>query len=480
MNSRHFLWALAAVAVLPAFGQITVENHFTTPLTIPDRGQAADVRVLNQLGLSSVTGVAIDLSLTGAGSSLMRFGDLYATLTYGTASESERVSVLLNRSGVTAASPWGSSLGSAAITLDDALGSTNVFAIASGTGIYQADGRLSVDPLGAPVAYNPADVTAGLSALSGGLLSSNTWTLMLADTRQGGAARLSEWTLRVTGLPAAGGTLNPGSGGKVSDAAGAAGATVGATLATAGTGANGVTAAVTDQLTLNGGLSGGGDLTKTGAGNLVLAGSAAGFSGHLQVDDGRFTMGTGTSLGAGTGSLLVAAGATLGGTGTINLGTVIEGLHAPGNSPGLQTFSTGLSYADGSTLQWEIAGNTLAARGTDYDGIDLTGGDLTIDPLASLAILASGADYSQSAWGSPRMFAVIDFSGGGTVSGEFLLDTSGAGSFDAFGSWSTVVSGGGVTALWTPVPEPGVFLLGGMGTLLLLSRRRPPTRRSMT
>ncbi|MBN8456866.1 MAG: hypothetical protein J0M04_03405 [Verrucomicrobia bacterium] len=470
MNPRHFLWLLAPAAVLPATGQIRVETKFTTPSAIPDRGQVADVRVLGDLGLSSISGVAVDLALSGAPA--MRLGDLYGTLTYGTASENERVSVLLNRPGVSNSNPWGSSLGSASITLDDTLGTASVFGISAGSGIYQADGRLSVNPLAAPVVYNPADATTGLAALNGGILASNTWVLMLADTRQGAAAQLSGWTLRVTGMPAAGGSINPGLGGGISDTPGATDTDVKATLVTTGTGTGGVTASVTDQMTLSGGLSGNGELTKTGGGNLVIGGTSAGFGGHLQVDAGRVSLASGATLGSGSGSMEIAPGATLGGLGGINVSTEIHGVHAPGNSPGLQTFAAGLTYGGDAVLEWEIVGNTLGLRGTDYDAVDLTGGDLGINPLATLAILASGTDYSQAAWAAPRSFAVIDVSGGGSVSGSFTLDVSGAGSFGTYGSWSTTVSGGDVMAVWTPIPESGTFLLGGLGILLMFRRNR--------
>ena len=49
----------------------------------------------------------------------MWLGDLYVSLTHGTAFENERVAVLLNRSGRSNTDQWGSDLTSLAITLDD-------------------------------------------------------------------------------------------------------------------------------------------------------------------------------------------------------------------------------------------------------------------------------------------------------------------------------------------------------------------------
>lgn len=183
-------------------------------------------------------------------------------------------------------------------------------------------------------------------------------------------------------------------------------------------------------------------------------------------------MASGAAIGSGAGSMEIAPGASLGGLGSINVSTEVQGVHAPGNSPGLQTFAAGLAYGGTAVLEWEIAGNALGLRGTDYDAVDLTGGDLAINPLATLAILAGGADYSQPAWAASRSFTVIDVSGGGSVSGSFTLDVSGAGSFGTYGSWSTTVSGGDVMAVWTPVPESGTFLLGGVGMLLMFRRNR--------
>jgi hypothetical protein len=82
----------------------------------------------------------------------------------------------------------------------------------------------------------------------------------------------------------------------------------------------------------------------------------------------------GTNSGAGTVS--VAVGATLGGSGTIGGATTISGIHSPGTSPGVQTFTNGLTYNNGSAVVWDLIGNGVGTRGVDYDGVDVTGGTL--------------------------------------------------------------------------------------------------------
>lgn len=132
----------------------------------------------------------------------MWLGDLDATLTYSVAAEDERVSVLLNRPGAGSASPFGSGLSSVDITLDDAA-ATNVFSINTATGSCRLDGRLGVSPYSPlPPAFNANDSTAGLAALHGGMLASQQWHLLIADTAGYGSAQLDSWRLALSGTSA--------------------------------------------------------------------------------------------------------------------------------------------------------------------------------------------------------------------------------------------------------------------------------------
>ncbi|MFM8682430.1 MAG: beta strand repeat-containing protein, partial [Chthoniobacterales bacterium] len=94
-------------------------------------------------------------------------------------------------------------------------------------------------------------------------------------------------------------------------------------------------------------MGGTGNLTKSGSGMLVLSG--------INTNSGTTTVSAGELRAVGVLSSLlnVNAGATLSGTGTIGGATTISGIHSPGTSPGIQTFSSGLTYNAGSTNIWE-------------------------------------------------------------------------------------------------------------------------------
>lgn len=228
---------------------------------------------------------------------------------------------------------------------------------------------------------------------------------------------------------------------------------------------------------------------KQGSGSWTLSGTNT-YTGATQINGGTLELASSGSLAAGSavsisnsgsefivngtvgGTLQANVSTTLSGSGTINGAANIEGTHNPGNSPGIQTFTSGLTYAATSTLNAEFVGDTLGLRGTDFDGVDVTGGDLSIDSAATLNLLASGINYALAVWDAPRSFTIIDHSGAGLSSGVFLLNTSSAGSFASEGTWSLANSSNDIVLSWTPVPEPRAALLGGLGLLALLRRRR--------
>jgi autotransporter-associated beta strand protein len=298
------LLPIAITVLLAASGhaQIRVERNIPVGQIVPDQGQYVSSVVLPNPGMTNIFDVRVSLFLSSPDvANLMWLGDMYASLTHGTASENERVAVLLNRPGRSTADEWGSDLSSLAVTFDDSGAAPNVFSTSSPTGVYRADGRLSVNPYGSPVTFSAGN--AGLDALDGPWLASNRWSLLVADTEAGGQGRLDGWKLTITGFGAPTGTLDPGAGGTITDVAGATN-TVGAVVNVgSGTGTNGVTTTVSNTMTFDGGISGSGDMVKSGAGTLMLSGASTNFSGVVRVNEGKLEIATSNAVGNGSVAL---------------------------------------------------------------------------------------------------------------------------------------------------------------------------------
>ena len=240
------------------------------------------------------------------------------------------------------------------------------------------------------------------------------------------------------------------------------------------------------------------------AANLVFGASGARegtvILGGANTYRGTTTVAAGTLVvngSLGQGNLTVDAGAMLKGSGVINGFTSIQGTHSPGNSPGLETFTNGLSYGSSSVLVWELSANTALStdRGTLYDGINLTSGTLSINPSATInlvfnAALSNGGgsstvDWDDAFWASSQTWKVIDVQSGLWTPGVFTLGSIGA---DASGQafTSSIRSGatfsmsqgndGDIYVNYVIVPEPDTVIFAGIGIAMagwsLWKRRR--------
>ena len=287
-----------------------------------------------------------------------------------------------------------------------------------------------------------------------------------------------------------------------------AGSTGGATLDQSGTGLLKFTSAFTatgagiKTLTLQGSTAGTGEiagaivngstvtsLTKSGSGTWVLSGANT-YTGNTAVNAG--TLVVNGSLGAG--ALSVASGATLMGSGTIAGITTIAGIHSPGNSPGIETFASNLSYT-GSTSQvvWELWNNTTSNSPLAYDQI-VVGGNLDFADATSLSLNFGGSgvgsvDWDDAFWGTNQTWTLFDVTGTTSNFGNFTLVNSPNAWFDASGqafsassrsgnTFSVAQQGNDVLISYAIiVPEPGTIALAGIGIAAVAYRLRRRRRK---
>ena len=233
------------------------------------------------------------------------------------------------------------------------------------------------------------------------------------------------------------------------------------------------------------------NLAKNGNGTLTLTGTNT-YTGSTTVQAGLLVVNGDSS--SAIGRLDVAAGATLGGSGTLGGATTINSgaFHSPGNSPGVQTFTSGLTYSNGSTFVWELTGNTDSGRGTVFDGVNVSGGTLTINGGVTNNLVFNGAgstvSWSDAFWDSNQQWLVFDNASLPTVSSNVFvtinvgLDSisqslTSVRSGSSF-SWDTI---GSDVYLTYAIPEPSTYALLALAAAALgvCVRRRRDNRPSL-
>ena len=193
-------------------------------------------------------------------------------------------------------------------------------------------------------------------------------------------------------------------------------------------------------------------LTKTGAGTQVLS-NTCDYTGSTNVNDGKLLVNGNISTSALT---TVNSGGTLGGDGTVGTASILSGgALAPGNSIGTLNFSDTLSLAGISNFEIDptILGLNLNADRANVNNGVTYGGTLNVQYGGLNSNFANGMIFN--------LFDASSFAGSfATVNLPTL--TGGL-------SWKNDLLANGTLAV---IPEPRAVLLGAIGLLALLRRRR--------
>jgi autotransporter-associated beta strand protein len=165
----------------------------------------------------------------------------------------------------------------------------------------------------------------------------------------------------------------------------------------------------------SGSITGSGDLVKTTGGSLELFGNASSY-GATVVQAGLLTVNSDVT----TTGVIVAAGASLGGSGFINGNVFVSGFLAPGNSPGILTVTGTETLANNSSFLAEIGGSTAGSGNNFHDQSNVVGN----------VVIGTGVDIDLISWNGFTSVArgdtltLVKATGG--IAGRFA-DTAGSG-----------------------------------------------------
>lgn len=249
------------------------------------------------------------------------------------------------------------------------------------------------------------------------------------------------------------------------------------TFASSGTGASlQITAASGGTVNFSNTISDGSNsvpIIKVGGGTVKFSRSSGNtYDGGTTVSEGTLLVTNTSNSGTGTGAVMVASGAVLGGTGfiapSIDNSVTVSGTVAVGDGASASAFSIStsglgsLSFGAGSDVELELFTNTLlGADRLVTVGVVNFDSDVTLNLLNTGALtLAEGDSFDLFDWGSAPIgsFATLNLP---TLDGGLTWDTS------------DLYSGGLISV--TAVPEPAYFALltaVSMGGVVFWRRRR--------
>lgn len=224
-------------------------------------------------------------------------------------------------------------------------------------------------------------------------------------------------------------------------------------------------------------------VTKVSAGTLAItgAGSINSTSGVTIGSSGTFRYNSSVAYSGGT---ITNNGGTITGTGDIGVAVTLDSLAdklAPGNSPGIQTYSVGQTW-NSFTYQWETNNFTGNTAGTNFDQLGING-SLTLTGAAanSYALDIFSLTGSNTSGAVPnfaetsRQWTILTTTGGitGFNAAYWNILTSGFTSSPTWtGNFSVTADSNNIYLNYAAVPEPRAAMIGSIGLCALLRRRR--------
>jgi autotransporter-associated beta strand protein len=193
-----------------------------------------------------------------------------------------------------------------------------------------------------------------------------------------------------------------------------------------------------------------GSLTKEGTGTLTLT-TGGSYNGATSVNGGTLVVNGNIS----TSAVTVASGATLSGIGTVG-STTVNGTFAPGNSIGTLEITGTLSLNNIANFEINPTNGIGFNRSSDLANVS---GAINYDGTLNVLYGGLASDFTHG-----MVFNLFDGSG---YFGSF--DTLNLPSLTGDLSWQNNLLTDGTLVV---IPEPSAALLGGLGLLALLRRRR--------